>query len=534
MNRHISILILAILFLAVGCKNETPKSIVPVTRDTSITKENAFTNLFLDSADVEKYLLADTITGDDSLLVDNFYKERNYQFAWFDTTGITEQALNFKNLYHKYIFDFGDSSLVNARLDEEIEDFVINTPDLTKPGNKIKKLEMDLTKHFFKYARLAYEGSTKMKLSDLGWFIPRKKLDLKLLLDSVVASKGSVLNNYEPNHPILGKLTQAFVNYTNINKNGGWDTSLTAPKANYKIGDSLPAIGALKKRLIIEGDLDKNAQNDFFDSATVLAVNQSRQRFGLKASGVVDAAFVKELNVPVHSRLQQLMINMERLKWVPKPDSGRYVIVNIPDYKLFVYDNNQLQFDMVVVTGSEAHSTVIFSDEISVIAFSPYWNIPYSIVKKEIGNRGQAYYNRNHYEVVGKYSDGLPQLRQKPGPWNALGRVKFLFPNSYSIYLHDTPSKHVFNRDNRAASHGCIRIQEPAKMAAFLLDYDPAYTQDSIAKLMNATKEVNVKLKRKVPVFICYFTSWVDKNGLVNFRKDIYKHDEQMLDKLFK
>jgi murein L,D-transpeptidase YcbB/YkuD len=166
------------------------------------------------------------------------------------------------------------------------------------------------------------------------------------------------------------------------------------------------------------------------------------------------------------------------------------------------------------------------------VVFAPYWNVPYSIVKNEMG-RTAAYFNKRNMEIVGRYKDGLPMVRQKPGPGNSLGKVKFLFPNSYSIYLHDTPSKSLFGQNTRAFSHGCIRVSDPPKLAHWVLRFNPEWSYEKIEEGFNYTKETTVTIAKPIPVFIGYFTCWVDQNGKLNFRKDIYGRDKKLADHLF-
>jgi murein L,D-transpeptidase YcbB/YkuD len=188
-----------------------------------------------------------------------------------------------------------------------------------------------------------------------------------------------------------------------------------------------------------------------------------------------------------------------------------------------------------VIVGTAANSTVIFNGNLKYVVFSPYWNVPESIVKKEIIpsiKRNANYIAKNNMEITG-YSGGVPNVRQKPGPANSLGLVKFLFPNNYNIYFHDTPNRDLFTQANRSFSHGCIRLGEPKKFAEYMLRNDSTWTSDAIEKAMHLAKEKWVTVKKSVPVFIVYFTAWVDKDGLLNFRKDIYGHDEKMGEKLF-
>lgn len=190
---------------------------------------------------------------------------------------------------------------------------------------------------------------------------------------------------------------------------------------------------------------------------------------------------------------------------------------------------------MNIVVGKAAARTVIFSDELQYVVFSPYWNVPRSIVKNEIVpamNRSSSYLRRNNMEITG-YSDGLPVVRQKPGGSNALGRVKFIFPNRYNIYFHDTPARTLFTKEARAFSHGCVRVQEPFTLAQYLLRTDSSWTNARISKAMNGHMEVWVKLPEAVPVYLLYLTAWVDGDGVLNFRDDVYGHDRRMAERLF-
>jgi murein L,D-transpeptidase YcbB/YkuD len=220
---------------------------------------------------------------------------------------------------------------------------------------------------------------------------------------------------------------------------------------------------------------------------------------------------------------------------MPKERDVNYIVANIPEFKLHVFDSGKMVFDMNIVVGKTGTSTVVFSDELKYIVFSPYWNIPTSIVRGEIQpamERNPNYLATKNMEQTG-ISNGLPVIRQKPGGSNSLGRVKFIFPNNYNIYFHDTPAKSLFAREKRAFSHGCIRLAEPKKMAEYLLRHQPEWTTEKISAAMRTDKEKWVTLKDPVPVFISYFTAWVDNDGLLNFREDIYGHDKRMAERLF-
>ena len=521
--------LLFLLLLACN-ENEQQKKTTTVVRDTTITKQNAFLDVFLDSAQVTAFLSKAKLSSEDSTEISDFYKSRNYEFAWFDNNGLTEHATSFVSLYRNYRSANNDTSLRSKSLDAAIGDIMDDSAYLPANKREMIKTELALTKQFFKYASKAYNG--KLDPVDLGWFIPKKKINIRSFLDSVTRNKKSKIGDFEPVHPMFSPLHDYLEKYTSIEKNNGWPI-ISFDKKTYRQGDVSPVIAFMKKRLQIEGDLPETDTGNVFTATTKQGVISFQHRFGQKEDGIVNTKLMAEMNRPVTDRIKQIIVNIERIKWIPKPGNGRYIVANIPAYKLYVFDSGHFQWNMNVVVGSEANNTVIFSDVLETIAFSPYWNVPHSIVKNEMAGRSADYFTRNNFEIVGQYNDGLPQVRQLPGPKNSLGRVKFLFPNSYAIYFHDTPAKGLFNQTNRAASHGCIRLAEPEKMAKWLLDYDPNWTQDSIKKSMALTKEKQVKLKKPVPVFIGYFTAWVDQQGKLNFRDDFYGHDKKMIERLF-
>ena len=291
----------------------------------------------------------------------------------------------------------------------------------------------------------------------------------------------------------------------------------------------------MKQRLQISGDYKSIDTTEKYISELTSVIKLMQKSFGLNGDGVINYALIKVLNVSVKDRIAQLLINLERMRWVPKQPEENLIIVNIPEYSLHVFEREKKLFSMNVVVGKAAHSTVIFSNELKYVVFSPYWNVPPSIVRNEILpaiRRKPAYLANMNMEQTG-YSGGLPVIRQKPGGANALGRVKFIFPNSYNIYFHDTPAKSLFREENRAFSHGCIRLAEPEKMAAYLLRNQPEWTTQKINEAMSASIEKWVILKDPIPVFIAYFTAWVDSEGLLNFRDDIYGHDKILAKHLF-
>jgi len=242
------------------------------------------------------------------------------------------------------------------------------------------------------------------------------------------------------------------------------------------------------------------------------------------------------MNIPAVQRVEQILMNMDRMRWLTTNEAtGNLIVVNIPEFVLHLYNGKQKVFDMDVVVGKEGHNTMMFNGDMNQIVFCPYWNVPQSIVSHEIlpaMEKHPGYLEKENMEITGN-EDGLPVIRQRPGEKNALGRVKFLFPNSFNIYFHDTPAKSLFQKDKRAYSHGCIRLKEPEKLANYVLRNQPEWTPEKIEEAMNSGDERFVKIKDPIPVLITYYTAWVDDNGQLNFREDIYGHDTNLAGKMF-
>jgi L,D-transpeptidase YcbB len=328
----------------------------------------------------------------------------------------------------------------------------------------------------------------------------------------------------EPIYRQYALLKAQLKKYRDIEKAGGWLT-IKADKKSYKKGDSSLAIISIKKRLWLTGDLAANNDDPLFDDALEIAVKNFQLRYGLTATGTVDARLITEMNTPIKNRIRQLIVNMERCRWLPLALNKDYLVVNIPEYRLHVFEKDSLAWSMNVVVGTSMNKTAIFSGMMNTVVFSPYWNVPPGIMKNETLpaiKRDKNYLQRNHMEWNGN------AVRQIPGPWNALGKVKFLFPNSHNIYLHDTPAKTGFEKDRRAFSHGCIRVAEPQKLANYILRKQAEWQPARIATAMNAGKEQYVKINEPLPVLITYLTAWVDAKGLLQFRPDVYNRDERL------
>lgn len=518
-----------IFHLFSSCEQPTASSQVLVSRDTAITTENAFSPLFFDSTALERFLDERDLPDTTRQLVRNFYNLRNYQFAWFDSTGLAEQALHFWNLQSGYLEYSRDSSIFNSYLQAWADSVQLNGMK-TIPDSLRQRVEWLLTLQFFRYAARAYIGNQHLNTRDLNWFIPRKRVDMLSLLDSLVIDKGKAFDRHEPVNRQYGLLREELKRYYEIERLSTW-VPLVINSKKLQRGDTGIAVVRLKHKLSLLGDLALPDSANLFDESLEDAVKRFQLRYGLKQDGIIGGATLRELSQSLTYRIRQILVNMERMRWIPAEPAGDFLLVNIPEFKLHVFENGIYKHNMNVVVGTSNNSTVIFTGNLKYVVFSPYWNVPPGILKNEVLPgiaRDPNYLAKHNME---RYGNG--KIRQKPGASNSLGLVKFLFPNNYNIYLHDTPSKSLFNEDKRAFSHGCIRIAEPDWLAEWLLRSDSTWTDAAITKAMKAGKEKYVTLKEEVPVFIGYFTAWVDREGRLNFRDDIYGHDKKMMEKMF-
>jgi L,D-transpeptidase YcbB len=516
-------------------------------RDSSNYTGQEYIEQTLDSNIINSFLQKDTAY---AAYIRHFYRERDYHYAWIGDDGkLTEQAGNFINMMKTdAAYGLNDTGIISRPL-RELNDTLMLEGDKLTPGDKaIPQTELALTAQFFAYGNKVWGGMVSDTAKDLEWFIPRKKIDMQGLLDSIV---GKPVNKFEEPVNIQYKLLRGKLKQLADLGKTPWD-SLKGEQKIYKTNDSSAVITAVKQRLHLLGYMPAADASPVFNALLDTAVRSYQHCTGLKVDGTIQQPLLNALNITPEKRIRQILINMERLRWVPAKTPAEYLLVNIPAFKLYVYDDNKLDWSCNVVVGKPGTNTVIFSNEMKLVVFSPYWNVTPSIIAKEVipsMKRNPGYLARQNMEIVtnagqpvstgsinwAKYSGtSFPYIiRQKPGGANALGKVKFLFPNEYNIYLHDTPSKGLFGENKRTFSHGCIRVSEPQHLAEWLLRNDPSWPQKKIVEAMNSGKETFVPLKQKVPVFIGYFTAYVDIDGNLNFRDDVYGHDARLAATLF-
>jgi murein L,D-transpeptidase YcbB/YkuD len=486
-------------------------------------------------------------------IVADFYRRRSYALAWsYDGRLLPDAA------------ELLGAVAEAERNGLEAKDYAPSPGlDLHRAGNGTDEQaraghDLELTERFVNYARDVARGRVVHPA-----FHPPKQVDVGTLLDEALAQHGitDVLRQLGPRYPAYERLRSALIQYRRLAENGGWP--VVPPGPMLKRGDSEPRVAALRARLVVTGDVadaeagaarGKRARPSslVFDRALEAAVREFQRRHGLPPDGQVGAATLAALNVPVAERIRQLELNVERWRWLPADLGSRYVVVNIPDYDLRVVerqpgtsgDVETTVMEMRVVIGRAELPTPAMSAAITQIVLNPFWNIPTAIAEKEMIPelaKDPAYLAKRQIKVVSRAKMGHEidprkihwenegwqvdyRLRQEPGPRNSLGQLKFVLANPFGVYLHDTPKRSLFRQRKRAISHGCVRVEHPHELAAYLLA-GTQWSRDTIASVAASGKRKFIDLPGPVPVYLVYFTAWVDEDGNAQFRDDVYGDD---------
>lgn len=370
-------------------------------------------------------------------------------------------------------------------------------------------------------------------------------------------SVSSVLDYFRPHHSLYHHTVQALLHYRTIAEAGGWPT--IPGGQSLRMGDLDERVPLIEQRLLMTGDLaeiDMRTQDEkavHFSHAAMLATKHFQQRHGLEADGIIGPKTLKAMNIPVSEKIEKLEINLERLRWLPRDLGTRHILTNIPEFKLRLYDHGLEILNMRVITGQKKFKTPVFSDELEYLVVNPTWTVPRSILHRDLlpaERRNPGYLARKNFELITEengqiitrdpnsishyeYSSArFPYtLRQKPGEKNALGKVKFIFPNKYSIYMHDTPAKDLFDKTARAFSNGCVRVADPRGLARTLLEFD-GWDEERFERAFAKKQQKYIHLDETVKTHITYLTSWADQEGVVHFRKDLYDHDSNLANAL--
>jgi murein L,D-transpeptidase YcbB/YkuD len=424
------------------------------------------------------------------------------------------------------------------------------------------RFDAALTVCVMRYVSDLHIGKVNPKHFGFGFDIEAKKYDLPGFLkkDVVDASDvAGIMAQVEPPYPGYRRTIKALQTYLELAKEYDGEP-LPAVKGTIAPGDSYPGVPRLIRFLRLVGDLpaDANVPEDetIYQGPLVDAVKSFQSRHGRDSDGRIGAQTLADPNVPLRQRVRQMQLTLERWRWMPDAYQKAPIVVNIPEFRLRAYDEKfKIALTMNVVVGKAYdHSTPVFEEKMAYVVFRPYWNVPHSIAKAEYFSRiarDPDYLSKKGFDVVNSRqevvtsgtvtSDVLEQLRagelflrQTPGPKNSLGQVKFIFPNDYSVYMHDTPAQEFFSKSRRDFSHGCIRLGKPADLAVWVLRDNPGWNMDRVRAAMNGGATQQVNLAHRIPVLIVYGTVIVTEDGTVHFYDDIYGHDaslEEVLDK---
>ncbi len=398
--------------------------------------------------------------------------------------------------------------------------------------NKLSNAETEImiTTMFLFYAENVYKGIDDKTATAIDWLLPKKQVSYENLLDSVLINGGVANLSDSVLIRQYFKLRDVLKEYRDIQKQGGWDSIQIDEKfKSFSPGDTAGAIVQIRKRLFITGDIAVNDSSNVYDETLLTAINKYQKRNGKKVQTAINRDLVDRMNIPVSEHIKKIIVNMERWRWVsPEIANAReFIFVNIPSYMLQFNRNGVQVLESPVVVGKSMSKTVIFSGNLSYVVFSPWWILPTSIINSEVKpgmKKDKNYLSKHNME----WNNG--QVRQKPGKNNSLGLVKFLFPNSNNIYLHDSPAKSLFGKESRAFSHGCVRVGKPRELAYEVLKNDTAWTPKEIDAAMKSGTEKWVQLNDKIPVYIGYFTCMVDEAGEFNFYEDVYNMDDRLYD----
>lgn len=484
-----------------------------------------------------------------------FYQQAGCALAWTIDGRPTTQALSLisvlqdaarKGLHPE---DY-DGLLWAGRLAE------LFSPASQPSSADLERFDLALTVSVMRYVSDLHEGRVNPLHVRFHLNVEARELDLAEFIRTRLVTSAAVksaIDEVEPQYHGYHRMLKALERYLALEQEGDGPPLPAPPKSvkSIKPGSGWEGVPQLAKRLRQLGDLSPDATLpaalDFYDGALAEAVERFQKRHGLAADGAIGVKTVKELNTPLSQRVLQIELTLERWRWLPHDLPSRLIVINIPEFRLRGYENQRATITMKVIVGQHFRNrqTPVFQDEMEYLIFHPYWNVPVSIARNELipaTRKNPGYLMNHHMKIVNRRGEAMADqtlddemakqiragklaIRQEPGAWNALGQIKFVFPNQYDVYLHGTPEKQLFARSRRDFSHGCIRIEDPPALAEWVLRDDPTWTSERIQKALESDKRLQVNLPEPIPVLVLYATVFVEEDGEVRFFEDIYKHD---------
>lgn len=487
-----------------------------------------------------------------------FYEYRRYQPAWVDNNGLLPEGEAVLETLRQAAAQGLHSFDYYNRVLDDILSGMVSMPVGDRPAIVEKHLRLDLilTEMILRYAFHVTDGRTDPSILKFGLKSDDRSesqvhRDLAVELAAMVdnGELATFLGQLGPRHAAYRALQKSLLEYRKLEAAGGWP--VIAPGPTLKFGDRGMRVAMLRSRLAVSGDVDfvSGVIDDQFGDTLAVAVMRFQRRHGLKVDGIAGSGTLTAMNVPVGRRIRQIELNLERWRWMPAELEPYYILVNIPGFELKVVDGGQTVKAMRAIVGREKRPTPVLASMMTYLELNPYWHVPSKIAREDllpIIQKDPQYLVRQKFQVFDSWDekasaldphaidwstlseDYFPfRLRQEPAPNNALGRVKFMFPNDLSVYIHDTPSKNLFVRASRDFSSGCVRVEKPLELASFLLSRQN-WSGKRMAELLASGQRQVVILKEPVPVYFVYLTAWTGENGEVHFREDIYGHDQEL------
>lgn len=434
------------------------------------------------------------------------------------------------------------------------------------------RLDVMASRSFVNYAMDLRDGRVSPRFTFTDEELAGREASKSALLKEISETDdpGEFLEDLRTENPVERNLHIALNRYLNLAKETSWEPiKMSADKL--EIGATGPTVQKIAERLRIEGFFDgdvamrdpsssdnenmeankaEQTKTAYYDERLAKAVSDFQTSRGIVEDGIVGPNTLEAMNMPVEALIDKLKLNIERARWLPQEFADRYAMVNIARFTVGLYEDDKLEREIKTVVGKYHQQTPVFAGSMSYVVVNPYWNVPASILRDEIAPKmleDSNYLKNNDMEVVRGWDDDTAEIvnpkkvnwkavvsgeetelrvRQRPGPKNALGRIKFMFPNQYAVYLHDTPAQSLFNRTDRAFSHGCIRLDEPVAFAEWVFKGKPGLDKNAIEEKIQSSNRDILKLDEEIPVYIAYFTAWADDDGRVYFLDDIYDRDE--------